>query len=60
MDRRANGGGANSTKYGGDGEEIVDFPELWKEFFEVFTDREACLAALHELRTQQVAAGITL
>ena len=31
------------------GEETVDFPELRKKFFELFTDREACLAALYEL-----------
>ena len=29
------------------------------EFFDMFTSKDACLAGLHELRTQMEAAGIT-
>ena len=31
-----------------------------REFFDLFTTKEACWAGLHELRTQLEAAGITL
>ena len=30
-----------------------------REFFDMFTSKEACLAGSHELRTQMEVAGIT-
>ena len=42
------------------GEEIVDFTESWKKFFDMYTDTNACLAAVQELRTQLVARGMIL
>ena len=60
MDRRANGGGANSTHYDGDLRRYRGRPKFQRKFLDMFTEREACLAGLHELRTQLEAAGIYL
>ena len=34
--------------------------QMVREFFDMFTSKAACLAGLHEVRTQMAAAGITL